>query len=407
LSHNPEYKKQEYITIVSHKLKLSIIKNIYNGRYVIEGRGKCPICYEEGFIINTDTIRSTSLEFHHETEKKETEYSAIKMFQAYQSSKSDPFFLNKLIKKMESDNVRLVCRAHHQIEHSKHFKNFEYLINYKEVFLLPAQLIYIIIRISVNNNHLTQYFSKDQKRTVQDSIIAFFRKRYILESEYGEKCPACQEFTIKKHLPAFDFCHKKLHNFHENPYIHENHKSYIKSAGQLYNKSYSCSEITKILEYENGGYLCRNCHKVMDYSSIRLDLLSKIYDDKIIEQKILNDYKGVKKNFKVLIHNNSLGNPLDTNLLNKKNLEKYLNAIYAMSQQGLEITYNSLGRYMSLKSRSSSFEFIKRRIDFLNNFLAIEHGKGYGRETTKIKLTEQGKKYIELIHHFEDYYKTI
>ena len=31
--------------------------------------------------------------------------------------------------------------------------------------------------------------------------------------------------------------------------------------------------------------------------------------------------------------------------------------------------------------------------------MAIKHGKGYGRETTKIKLSEQGKRYIELIYH--------
>ena len=185
------------------------------------------------------------------------------MFQMYQKRRSDPLFLTKLIKIMELDKVILMCRVHHQIKHSKYFNYFRYLINWKEIYSLPTELVYIVIRISVNNHFKTKNSPRDKKRSTRDSIISFLKKRYILENICIEKCPTCQEFDIRDYLPAFDFSHINEHKYRENPHIQENH-DYINSAAQLFYKNYSCSEIAKTLDFEKGSFLCKNCHNVID-----------------------------------------------------------------------------------------------------------------------------------------------
>jgi hypothetical protein len=401
-----KYEKQEYVNIVGHKIKLYTIEHIYNGLYFINGKARCPQCYEEGLMINTDSIRSTSLEYHHSTKKKESEYSAIKMFQMYQKSRSNPLFLENLINKMESDKVKLLCRVHHQIEHSKYYNYFEHLINLIDIFSLPAQLIHILIRISIENFHKTKNFSIENKRSARDSIIVFLKKRYIFEKVYGERCPTCLEFNIKEHLPAFDFNHLDKHHYHENPYIKEEHHGYIKSVAGLYNKDYNCSEIAKILEFEEGGYLCKNCHKVIDYSSIHLKLLDEIYEDRAHVKEILNDYIQVKKRFKKFYYINLINEPLKKLIRSQEELEEYLDAIYVMSQHGDEITHNSLANYLGLK-RHTIFQYLKRRKSFFRDFINIDIGMGHGYESTRIALTKQGKIYIELIYSFRDYYKNL
>ncbi len=399
------YEKQEYVSIVGHRLKLYTIEHIYDGLYFIDGRGRCPKCYEEGLSINTDSVRSTSLEYHHETKEKESEYSAIKIFQMYQKSRSDPQFLEKLIKKMESDKVILLCRVHHQIKHSKYYKYFRHLINWKDIFSLPAQLIHILIRISVNYYHKTKNSSKEKKRSARDSIISFLKKRYNFEQIYEEKCPTCREFNIKEHLPGFDFNHIDEHHFHENPYILDSQRSYIHSAAHLYYKAYTCSEIAKALEFENGGYICKNCHKVMDYSSIHLQLLEEIYD-KAHMKEITNDYNLVKKRFKIYRYKESIGDPLKKDREVNESYERYLDAIYKLSQQGQEITHKSLANYLSIK-RHAVFQYLKNNKSFFREFIEVNIGIGHGHGPTEIFLTEQGKQYIELMYYFRDYYKIL
>jgi len=64
--------RNEYAKIVGSKLKIFMMKNMYNGKYFHNGIVKCPQCLEEGLIINTDISRLKSLQFHHPNENKKT-----------------------------------------------------------------------------------------------------------------------------------------------------------------------------------------------------------------------------------------------------------------------------------------------------------------------------------------------
>lgn len=66
----------------------------------------------------------------------------------------------------------------------------------------------------------------------------------------------------------------------------------------------------------------------------------------------------------------------------------------------------SLAEYLGIK-RHTVYQFIKRRESFLSNFINIEIGKGYGYDSTKIFLTDQGERYIELIYYFRDYFNEL
>ncbi len=77
-----------------------------------------------------------------------------------------------------------------------------------------------------------------------------------------------------------------------------------------------------------------------------------------------------------------------------------------MSQQCREITHKSLPDYLGFK-RHIVYQFIKRRESFLRNFINIEIGKGYGHDSTIIFLTDQGKRYIELVYYLRDYFNEL
>ncbi len=92
---------------------------------------------------------------------------------------------------------------------------------------------------------------------------------YIIDILNKDVCPTCGEFNIKKHIRAFDFCH-----------LYPDKK--IIAANSLFD-SYSCSEIVEILRKEGGGFICTNCHSVLDMEYF--NILDAIYDDKEIAEK--------------------------------------------------------------------------------------------------------------------------
>ncbi|MFW9973501.1 MAG: hypothetical protein ACFFDF_25180 [Candidatus Odinarchaeota archaeon] len=108
-----EKKKQltkhiEQAYIIGSRIKLYVIKNIYNGKYIIDGKGYCPECYESGFVINTDISRLEALEFNHKSGNKIHEYTVKIFYNLFTQSYGDPHFLEKLIFKMESEKVELI-----------------------------------------------------------------------------------------------------------------------------------------------------------------------------------------------------------------------------------------------------------------------------------------------------------
>jgi hypothetical protein len=398
----PIQSNEDYRTILGNRIKFYIIKNIYNGRYLINGKCHCLECLEEGFTKNTTEIRLSSLEFHHYKDSKEQEYSTSKLARIFESKGFDPYFLKNLIDHLESKNLEVLCRVHHKLKHTKYFQYFKKLISWEDIpkkfsqdiFSLPSELILLLIRTSVDHYYLTKNLPDQNKYYARYTLARFLKKRYIFEQFYGEFCPTCLEFNIKKHLPGFDFHHLGNRQFNENPNV----KGNIKDAGELFTRSFKSSEIAEILEYENGGFICKNCHNVLGYSLSRLRLLENIYEDKTLARDVKDDYEIVKERFKPFNNLNSIGAPLDCDINITDTYERYLNAIYDLSNHSTDITYKSLAHYFN-RHRATVFEILNK--DIFKHFIDTEIGTN---RLKKFILTDKGKLFIELIQYFREYY---
>ncbi|MBA7630707.1 hypothetical protein ES703_38231 [subsurface metagenome] len=378
-----------YRKIIGFKLKLYVIKNIYNGKYCKNGKCKCPECQKEGFIVNTDITRLKALEFHHSTDEKENLFSSANLYYLFAKDRSNPNFLRDLIKLMEIEKVILVCRNHHRsLYHFEYYNHFNYLINWKDLFSIPAELVHIIIRTSVANHYLTKDLSTEVKGDIRRCIKRYIKKRYILENFYDKFCPTCEEFNIKEYHSVFSFHH-----------LDDNTKKIL--ASDIYDLP--CSEILRILEQEKGGYICANCHTVMHYKHIHL--LDKIYNDEEIVKRVLDDFNKVNKKFAIIIRKKAIRDPLKKDIIIDESIKRYLNAIYEISLSENEVTSTALMNYMGLTRTRPIHIFFRRKNDILKHYVNVKIGRG--RHPTKFILTKEGREAVKLIHHFRDYYSSL
>ena len=378
---------RENIKIVGSRIKIYIIKNIYNGRYYKNGLGKCPECEKKGMVLNTDISRLVALDFHHNSKEKEKKYTVSNLYYLFSNNRNNPEFLNELIKSLESEKVILLCANHHKLLHSKIYNDFNYLINFKNIFSFSSELIHMIIMTSLNNYQKTKGLSKLKKQKKRDGIKAFLRKRYIIDHRYGESCHICKEFNTREHLPVF--------HFH-----HEDDKIKTINASELFHLP--CSEIVKILEKEKGGYICANCHMTLQYISI--NSLDKIYDDSNIIKKIYKDYDEINRNFLKIKSNTSILDPLDKSIKIFDSFERYLTAIYKISESGQKVNSTLLKKYMNL-DLSTIHKFFRRNEVIIKNFVDVSTDTS--SNSNSYKLTEEGKKAIHLIFQFKKYYASI
>ncbi len=309
---------------------------------------------------------------------------------------------------MESDGVILLCRCHHVMKHRAPFNYFKYLINWEnipkkfpqDIDSLPAELIQILIKVSIDNFSETKNFKDYQKDNYKSILRAYLKKRYIIEKFYGKKCHICNEFNISSHLPAFDFHHFEGHHFHENSYINKSKK--IRNINEIFVGNYTCSEIAHILENENGAHICANCHNVIGYSPTRLWLLNKIYKDKSLVKNVLEDHALVKNRFKFYRYISSVKDFLKKDFDITDSFEIYLDVIYKTLQQNHYFTYNILANYLKC-SRQRINQFFYNKKSFFKNFVRVDAS----HRPKKYFLTRRGKIFIELIHYFRDYYKNL
>lgn len=379
-----------YNKIVASKIKIYVIKNIYGGKYFKDGAGKCPECVKEHFVVNTDISRPHALEFHHPKNKK-YEFSAKKLFEIFLKDRGNPDFLDDLIRLMEAEEVELICRNHHFLLQDKYFRYFEYFINWEDIFSLPPEIIHILITTAVNYHPKTKYKTTKEKESIRTKLVRYLKKRYIIESFYGEKCHTCGELNLKKHLPAF-----VCHHFDE-----EIKKS---NPSDLLDNKFLCSEIVRILEKEKAGYICANCHKVIHYDK-HIHLVDKIFDNKSLIQKIIEDYANTRNKFRYYNSSffNTIGNPLKKSIRISKNHEKYLTAIYELSKSFNTVPSTALSYHLGV-THSAVSDFFKKK-SVINKYVDFTVGKG--RTPTKYLLTEEGKNIVSLIFHFRDYYKSL
>jgi len=290
---------------------------------------------------------------------------------------------------MESERVILICNNHHTRLSYKYFNYFKYLINWKEIFDYDAEIIYTLIRISVDNFRKTKNFSLKQQGKIRKIIVKNLKKRYIIEKFYGEFCHVCGEFSIRDYLNAFHFSH-----------LSRNTKNYEPSSlFHLY-----CSKIVNILEEEKGGYVCANCHNVLDFKNVHL--ADKIYEDNKITKKVLTDYNSAQNKFQLIRTKGlSIKNPLEKTTRNNKSFETYLYAIYNISNSGIEVTNDVLAQYLNIKNTNSLWNYFNRN-DFIKELIDIHKGK-QGHTLTKYTLNNKGVKVIYLLEHFKEYYNSL
>jgi len=161
------------------------------------------------------------------------------------------------------------------------------------------------------------------------------------------------------------------------------------------------------LEYEKGGYLCKNCHSVIQYSLLDLQLLNNIYKDKYKVKDILKDLNNVKQQFKLLRNEDKIEELLNKTIDINENLIKYLEAFYEISLQGQNITVKNLMKYLGLSVGGVS-AFFRRHRSLITYFTDIKYKdpKYFTSFKDIYVLTEKGKNYIELIYYFRDFYKS-
>jgi hypothetical protein len=393
-----QIRQENYEIIVGTKLKIYVIKNIYNRKYFRDELIRCPECEKEGLLINTNISRIINLQFHHSSEEKENMYTIKGLYDIFIKNQHKSSFLDDIIRSMERDGVELLCRNHHIMLHNKYFNYFKDLINWENIpdiypqniFLFSPELIHILINVSINNFCKTKCMSKAQKKNIKLQIISYLKKRYIIMKSCGNCCSTCGEFDIIEHLPAFHF-------------IHFNKKSKSINASRLYRKS-SCYDIAQILEYEQGMYVCSNCHTIFDYNSI--SFLNEIYEDRSLINEIYKDYNNVSRKIR------SFKNPFEISfkdpfeksggITNK--ILKYLDAVNEISQSGrLSVNRYNLARHMGCDP-SSVWNFFERN-DIITTY--IDTIRGGSNNPNEYILTREGRDTISLIYHIRDYYRQL
>lgn len=407
--------------VVGSRIKLYIMKNIYEGRYFdkIKGISICPECIDEGFTINTSFPRIRSKEFHHNNLKIEG-YSVNELYDLFLRDRGNPFFLRDLARKMEEECVVLICGSHHSILKAIHFNNFKKLISwehipkefpYKDIFDLPAEIIHILVKICVDNfplheplpgHPIVREQNIDERRlNVRKYVIDFLKERYTIDNIHGGICPICGEFNTKDHLPAFEYSH--LYKISElTPEERKKREKY--TMAYLY-RTFTCSEIAKEMEkiYQKGGYLCSNCHRVIHKD---MSIIDKVYDEPDMLKKILKDNeKTIRKHKANLVYyRESIKNPLKPQRDRHVTFMEYLIALYEIStskkkQDG--VTRKEIKNYLGLGTISRGIYVFENR-EVSRSYLKI-----VGGSPIKYFITVEGKRIVRLMYYFRDYYKNL
>ncbi len=404
--------------VVGSRIKLYIMKNIYEGKYFDKDNeiSICPECLDEDFIINTSFPRIRSKEFHHKKLKIEG-YSVNELYDLFLRDRGNPYFLRDLIRRMEEESVVLSCGSHHSIIKAIHFKNFKKLISweniprdfgYEDIFDLPAKIINSLVKICVDNYILADPLPgrkivrepniKERRRNVRKYILEFLKKRYIIDRIYNGFCPVCREFNTRDHLPVFEYNHlfKKNELTLENKERRERYR--ITTLYQTLPPSQIVKEMEKI--YHKGGYLCCNCHRNFHKD---LSILDKIYDDKMILRKVQKDNERTRKLFKqnLVYYKKSINIPLKSQNIRYDTFVEYLIALYEISMHKGEqegVTRKEIQNFLGFGTYSYSFE----KKDIFNKYIRIVKEK-----PVRYYITNEGKQIVRLIYYFRDYYRSV
>ena len=409
--------KEKHRTIVGSRIKLYIMRNIYDGLYFDEASriAICPICLIESnngkkLTVSETFPRIRAKDFHHENIRLEG-YNTKGLFKLFNKYRGNPEFLQTIINIMENEMVTLKCRCHHSIINSPYFNDFKKLINwenipeefpYKDIFDLEAEIIHILTKISVYSLYQGIKNKKSELDGAMKRIFFFLKKKYIIDRIHEGICPICREFNTRDHLPAFEFNHLYTMLYELGEITSEEMDGYKERKRRVPELFYlPCSELVKEMVIEEGGYVCGNCHRVVH---TKIPYIEKIYNDPDLYKKALKDKKdSIKKNRQNIIHvKESIGNPLKLEKKNYIGFMENLIALFEISKSERDgVTRNILADYLGMRSQDV---FEKRK--FSRKYVTIVAGSGR-TSPKKYYITLEGKRIVRLIYYFRDYYKEI
>jgi len=408
-------KNHENEVIIGSRIKLFLMKYLYNGRYFDNNQdiAICPECKKEGLTINTSVPRIRAKEFHHEDDRLEG-YSIKELYDLFCKSRGDPYFFPNLVEKMELESVVLRCGCHHRIIRPSYFENFKKLINWEEIpeefpqniFDLPADIIHMLIMVCIDNFYSLELLWKarekvrdfdimERKLDMKNYILINLKKKYIIDIIHGGICPICKEFNIKNHLNAFDLAH-----LYELSELTPEQKIERRRLRNLF-KGSSCSELIREIRKQKACYICHNCHAVFHKDT---SLIDQIYDDQNKIKKILIDKVKVIKKFKqnIIYNTDLIKDPLKTEKTRYDSFMEYLIALYEISKTIDDgVTRKDIKNYLKHTSQWTIFE----TRDYSDKYVRIISGTK--QRATRYYITDEGKKIVRLIYYFRDYYKNI
>ncbi len=402
--------KHEHERVSGSRIKLFVMKYIYDGRYFDErdGIAKCPECVREGFVVNTSSPRLRSIEFHHEGIKL-MRYTADKFYTLFTERRGNPYFLQYLIKKMEDENVVLLCGSHHRKHQCDYLVLFKKLVSWEniprefsqDIFELPAEIIHILVILCIENFHLTKIKSQAQKEEIRQELIYRLKERYIIDIIYEGICPVCGEFNTREHLFAFEFNHlyelRKL-----SPEKRKEFKNIKKRPRQILER-FPCSEAVRELEVQEGGFICRNCHAFIHED---MTIVDKIYDDQDVLRSVYEDNrKSIDRYNENLISGIELvEDPLKSGVMKFKAFTDYLFRFFKIMEEKGEITTGDLASDKKCDRRTVN-KFFREREDDLEKYGTIKFGDN--RNQTRFYMNEEGKNIVRLLKYFEQYYQNL
>ncbi|MHA2184917.1 MAG: hypothetical protein ACXAAI_07950, partial [Promethearchaeota archaeon] len=226
------------VALESFKNKLSILINIYNGKFN-EKLCKCDI----------PLIYLPAIDFHHQNKH-------LKQFNWRDNRYKD---WRKIMLNFEKESVVPLCRNCHSRESAKIFNDFKEIILKEDIFEYSAEEIHEIIFNYVNKR--VEKFRKNYKFRVME----WLKKRFVIEKLFDGECIGCRNTNIFNNLPALEF-------HHVSGAVEVNKLRWA----QL--KKYNIVDITKKLRDEKCVCLCSNCHNILhstQFKEVILKILGK------------------------------------------------------------------------------------------------------------------------------------
>ncbi len=171
------------------------------------------------------------------------------------------------------ENVQILCSNCHEKEQSTIFHDFKNFIYGEELFANTFNEIKSLIDKILKKRGL--------KRQSKSKVLAWIKKRYVIDYFYNSECTSCGKSCNSESLPIFAF----------------HHTSMIKTSEWSIMKSKNIEEIIEWLKKDKCVCLCANCHKIL-HSTLYIKYADIILNSDDLQFKLVEEIQKMKKNIK-------------------------------------------------------------------------------------------------------------